>query len=75
MKKMELTILVQKGENGYLIGQIQEYPEALSQGKTLDELKVNLKDALTLILDFQKEQLQKEYSKIKVIRRRLDFAI
>ncbi len=74
MKKMDLTIIVEKGENGYYVGQIQEYPAALSQGKTIDELKENLKDALKLILDFQKEQLDKDYSKRKTIKRRLLFA-
>jgi len=74
MKKMELTILVEKGENGYYVGQIQEYPAALSQGKTIEELKTNLKDALKLFLSIQKENLEKEYSKRKIIKRRLIFA-
>jgi hypothetical protein len=26
MKKMELTMMVEKGENGYFVGQIVEYP-------------------------------------------------
>lgn len=39
MKKMELTIIVEKGENGYYVGQIQEYPEVLSQGINDEELK------------------------------------
>ncbi len=73
MKRMELTILVEKGENGYLVGQIQEYPAAISQGKTLDELKENLKDALKLLLDMQKEDLNKGYAKRKVVKRRLMF--
>lgn len=51
MKKMNLTILVEKGEDGFHAGQLQEYPPVMSQGKTLDELKENLKDALTLFLD------------------------
>jgi len=51
MKRMNLTIFVEKGEDGFYVGQIQEYPPVMSQGKTLDELKENLKDALTLYLD------------------------
>jgi predicted RNase H-like HicB family nuclease len=47
---MGLTIIIEKGENGYYVGQIQEYPAALSQGKTIHELKENLKDALKLLL-------------------------
>jgi predicted RNase H-like HicB family nuclease len=74
MKKMDLTILVEKGENGYYVGQIQEYPPVMSQGETLDELKSNLKDALKLFLDLQKEQIEKDYSKRKIVKRRLTFS-
>ncbi len=74
MKKMELTMLIEKGENGYYVGQIQEYPEALSQGKTIDELTENLIDALKLLLDYQKEQLLKQYGERKILKRKLLFA-
>ena len=57
MKRLELTIMVEKGENGYYVGQIVEYPAALSQGLTMDELENNLKDALKLLLQVQKEQI------------------
>jgi len=56
MKRMDLTILVEKGENGFYVGQIQEYPPVMSQGKTLDDLKENLKDALIHYLEVQKEE-------------------
>lgn len=74
MKRMDLTILVEKGENGFYVGQIQEYPPVMSQGETLDELKENLKDALTLFLKVQKEQVEKDYSKRKIVKRRLIFS-
>ena len=74
MKKMDLTIIVEKGENGFLIGQIQEYPPVMSQGKTIDELKSNLKDALKLFLDVQTEQIENDYSKRKTVKRRLIFS-
>lgn len=57
MNKMELTMMVEKGENGYYVGQIVEYPAALSQGKTIEELEINLKNALKLLLLVQKTQL------------------
>ncbi len=34
--------IVFKGEKGWFVGYIQEYPNYESQGKTLDELKNNL---------------------------------
>lgn len=50
MKKMELTLIIQKGENNYYVGQLQEYPAVLSQGKTIEELKTNIADALKLYI-------------------------
>ncbi len=40
-----------KGEK-YWLGKLLEHPEIMSQGKTLDELEENLKDAyLMMVLD------------------------
>ena len=36
-------------------GHVQEHPEARSQGKTIDELKLNLADALREVLEMKKE--------------------
>jgi len=47
---MEFTAIVENGENGWLVGQINEVPAAISQGKTIEELNGNLLDALRLIL-------------------------
>ncbi|RPI80750.1 MAG: type II toxin-antitoxin system HicB family antitoxin [Nitrosopumilales archaeon] len=37
-------------------GQCKELPSAISQGKTLEELEVNIKDAIQLVLDIQKDR-------------------
>lgn len=68
-------MMVEKGENGYFVGQIVEYPAALSQGKTVEELENNLKDALKLLLKVQTDQLKLEYAKRKAIKRKVTFAI
>jgi len=75
MKTMELTMLVENGENGYYVGQIQEYPPVISQGETIDELEENLKDALKLYLEVQKEQVESDNSNRKVIKRKLIFSL
>jgi len=41
---MKFTAMVEQGENGWLVGQIKEILAALSQGKTVEDLKVNLLD-------------------------------
>lgn len=52
---MKLTILVKQGTNGFLVGKIKEIPAALTQGKTLEELKENIIDALELYFEDLRE--------------------
>jgi predicted RNase H-like HicB family nuclease len=59
---MKFTAIIEKGENGWFVGQIEEIPAAMSQGETMDELRVNLLDALKLVLDTNKELTEKEYT-------------
>ncbi|MDX2002497.1 MAG: type II toxin-antitoxin system HicB family antitoxin [Chitinophagales bacterium] len=52
---MKLTMLITEGEE-YLIGKIKEIPAVLTQGKTIDEVKENLKDALELYLEVMRHE-------------------
>ena len=58
---MKFTAIIEQDESGWFVGQIEEVPAALSQGETIDELKISLLDALRLILDTNKEITEKEY--------------
>lgn len=69
-----LTAIIEKSEDGWYIGQLQEMPEVLSQGKTVKELISNLKDALNLILEDRKEFIIRSYSGKKIIRRKVSIA-
>lgn len=71
---MKYTAIIEKSEDGYYVGQVQEMPEAIAQGTTIDELKQNLIDALQLVIDYQREQTLSQYKGRKIIRRRLNFA-
>ena len=53
---MRLTIVIKKGESGYQVGQLKEFPAVFSQGKKLKELKKNIKDALELYFKDLREQ-------------------
>jgi predicted RNase H-like HicB family nuclease len=59
---MKFTAIIETGENGWFVGQIEEIPAAMSQGETMDELRINLLDALKLVLDTNKELTEKEYT-------------
>lgn len=60
MKKLSLTAIIEKSTDGWYVGQIEEFPEAVSQGKSIDELKENLFDALSLIMETRKEKTQEQ---------------
>ena len=55
MKKLNYTAIIEKSEDGWYVGQIQEIPEAIAQGKKIDELIENLLDALELVINFHRE--------------------
>ena len=71
---MKLNAIIEKGESGWLVGQIEEIPAIISQGKTIEEVKMNLLDALYLYLDAQKDQTVKEYEGRTIIREELILA-
>ncbi|HVS91353.1 MAG TPA: type II toxin-antitoxin system HicB family antitoxin [Mucilaginibacter sp.] len=52
---MKFTAIIEKGENGWFVGQVAELPAAMSQGRTIEELKENLQDAVRLLLLPDKE--------------------
>jgi len=53
---MEFTISIQQSKNGWLAGQCEQLPEAISQGKDMDDLMENMKDAIELCLEYKQEQ-------------------
>ena len=57
MKNFKFTAVIEEGENGWLVGQAEEVPEAISQSKTVEELHDNLKDAVKLVFE-AKHQIQ-----------------
>lgn len=47
---MKLTMVISKGEE-FFIGTLKEIPEVLTQGKTIEEAKQNVLDALETYLE------------------------
>jgi predicted RNase H-like HicB family nuclease len=57
VENREFTIIVEEEpEDKGFCGQCKELPSAISQGKTLEELEVNIKDAIQLVLDIQEDR-------------------
>ena len=58
---MELTVIIQQGEDGWITGQIEQIPAVISQGRTREELKFMLRDALTFYLETQQQMTAEAY--------------
>ncbi len=54
MMEITLTTVFQKVPEGY-IGYVEELPGANTQGDTLDEARENLKEAVALVLEANRE--------------------
>ena len=74
MKQMDYTAIIEKSDDGYYVGQLQEIPEVIAQGKTIEELNQNLLDALQLVIDYHRENTLKQYKGHQIIRHKLNFA-
>jgi len=73
-KKLDLTAIIEKSEDGWYVGQVEELPGAVSQGRTINELMENLTDAVDVLLEAQREYAKKEYEGRKIIRRKLHYS-
>ena len=62
------TAVFEKGENGWWVASCLKVPEAITQGKTIEEARENLKDAIHLVLEVRREDGEKELEGREVIR-------
>lgn len=50
---LQLTIVFETGDDGWVVASIPQVPGALSQGRTREEARVNVIDALRGILELR----------------------
>ena len=76
MKKgLKLTALIKQAKSGKYIGQLQEFPEVLSQGDTVPELLENLQDAFALLMESNRKDNKMLFKgEGPVIKRKLSIA-
>ncbi len=51
MAGREFYVLVEKDEDGFYVGEVPQLKSCYSQGKTLDELMINIKEVIELCLE------------------------
>jgi predicted RNase H-like HicB family nuclease len=53
---LQLTVVYEQGEDGFVIARVREVPGAISQGRTREEARENVLDALReLVLSYLEE--------------------
>ena len=65
--KFTLTSVFRKVPEGY-IGYVEELPGANTQGSTLEETRENLKEAIALVLEANRELAEESLVGVDVIR-------
>ena len=64
---MDFNLIIEKGEDGYLIAEVAELPGCHTQAKTMDELILRIKEAITLCLEEKQEQIKNTFVGIQKI--------
>ncbi|MDR2473897.1 MAG: type II toxin-antitoxin system HicB family antitoxin [Tannerella sp.] len=58
---MEYTAIIEQGKNGWYVAQCAQLPAAITQGKTIDDAEDNLKDAIRLLLECERDETLKTF--------------
>ena len=57
----EFYVMIEKDEDGYYVGEVPQLRACYTQGKTLDELMANIREAIELCLEDEDEQTAPEF--------------
>ena len=72
---MEYTIRIKKdSKSGWLTGQCEQLPEAITQGKDLEELMMMMEDAIHLVLECKRDEFREQLDDKNTFVRRLRIA-
>jgi predicted RNase H-like HicB family nuclease len=62
------TAVYQPAEEGGFVAFVEEIPGAITQGETIEEARENLREAIQLVLEANREQNRLELSDGRLIR-------
>lgn len=54
--KQRYHTIIKPEPNGWFVGWVEEIPGAISQGRSLDECRANLRDSLELIVETHRDE-------------------
>jgi predicted RNase H-like HicB family nuclease len=70
MKKKiyNFTVVIEKDEDGFYVGSVPSLKGCHTQGKSIDELMENIKEAIELCLEVKKELPEEEFIGIQQVK-------
>jgi predicted RNase H-like HicB family nuclease len=68
----KFTVVLERGEDGWWVASCLEVPEAITQDKTIEEVRENLKDATHLVLEVRRESAEKQREGREMIRESIE---
>jgi predicted RNase H-like HicB family nuclease len=57
----EFYVIIEQDEDGYYVGEVPQLRACYSQGKTLDELMVNIREVIELCLEQEDDEARPEF--------------
>ncbi|MBF0343640.1 MAG: type II toxin-antitoxin system HicB family antitoxin [Nitrospirae bacterium] len=72
---MEKFTAIFERDGDYWIGYVEELPGANTQGVTLDEVRENLREAVSMVIEANREIVRREYEGKNVVREQLTVVI
>jgi predicted RNase H-like HicB family nuclease len=68
---LTLTAVIQPADEGGYVAWVEELPGANTQGETLDETRENLREAISMILESNRESALRDVDENIVIREQI----
>ena len=67
-KVYNFTVLIEKDEDGWYVGSVPALRGCHTQGKTMDELLANIREAIELCLEMEKDVPQEHFIGVRQIQ-------
>ena len=61
MVNKEFFVIIERDEDGMYVGEVPQLQACYSQGRTLDELKTNIREVIELCLEEEEEESHSEF--------------
>lgn len=61
VSKREFYVIIERDEDGYYVGEVPQLKACYSQGETIDELIVNIKEVIALCLEEEGDEKLPEF--------------